>query len=58
MTVQGKTEGRHPGSSLPPIYTTLKGSHKKTANEVCAALSGQFRYRVECHHHIKRRVTI
>jgi len=29
MTAQGKTEGRHPGSSLPiTFFTTLKGSHK------------------------------
>jgi len=42
MTAQGKTEGRHPGSSLPPpIHTTLKGSHKNSFDVFCAALSGR-----------------
>jgi len=41
MTAQGKTEGRHPGSSLSPYFTTLKGSHKKTLDIFFAAPTGR-----------------
>jgi len=43
MTAQGKTEGRHPGSSLPPtFFTTLKGSHKIRWYVLCRPFRAEY----------------